>query len=390
MTSPASLLDTGRAVVAEARDDQVTFLAAAVAYYGFVSLVPLLLLTIAVGTAVGASQVADAVVGATGAFLTPTGEALVRTALENAAGRGTATVAGALLLLWSGLRLFRGLDQAFADIYGKPNVEPLLQQVADGLLVLGSIAVAVVAMAALGVALPVLSTVSVPPVVGSLLLVVVLAVVFVPVYYIFPDVELDVEEAIPGAAFAAVGWTLFAEAFRVYAGYVGDYQLYGILGAAILVVTFLYIAGIVIMVGAVLNAVLAGRTEETDEPDDEVEPPEAAPDLAEMAGDLEAIRRRLDEKTVDRDDLERDLEGYVDARVRRNHARGWGPYLVLLYGTVMTLGAFFWLGGWASVAAMVVIWLSTLGLFTLMVLFGAGLNAAGMPGKVASWVNSRR
>ena len=53
---------------------------------------------------------------------------------------------------------------------------------------------------------------------------------------------------------------------------------------------------------------------------------------------------------------------------------------MLLYGTGMTLGAFYYLdGGWA-VLAMIVIWLSTLGLYALMVIFGmvvGGLSAVG-------------
>jgi hypothetical protein len=56
----------------------------------------------------------------------------------------------------------------------------------------------------------------------------------------------------------------------------------------------------------------------------------------------------------------------------------------------MTLGAFNWLsGGWA-ILAMIVVWLSTLGLYVLFVLFGAGLSVAGVPGRVADAVRDRR
>jgi hypothetical protein len=78
--------------------------------------------------------------------------------------------------------------------------------------------------------------------------------------------------------------------------------------------------------------------------------------------------------------------------MRRGRARGWGPYLVLLYGTVMTLGAFytpFLTGGWA-VFAMLVIWLSTLGLYVLMVLVGVGANALSVPGRVRDAIGEWR
>ncbi|GAD53068.1 inner membrane protein YihY, formerly thought to be RNase BN [Halarchaeum acidiphilum MH1-52-1] len=168
------------------------------------------------------------------------------------------------------------------------------------------------------------------------------------------------------------------------------------LGGTVLPATWLYVSGTVIMGGAVLNGVLAGRTDDTEtEPDERrVETDggrtEAAPDVTALQRRVDALERELDEKTVRRDALESDLKGYVRSRVRRNHARGWGPYLVLLYGTVMTLGAFYWLdGGWA-ILAMLVIGFSTLGLYTVMVLVGVSLNALGVPGKVAGWLRSKR
>jgi Flp pilus assembly protein TadB len=98
-----------------------------------------------------------------------------------------------------------------------------------------------------------------------------------------------------------------------------------------------------------------------------------------LRADLEAFEEEIEQRTVHRDEIERDLKRYVRRRVRRGHARGWGPYLVLLYGTAMTLGAFYFLtGGWA-ILAMLVVWLSTLGLYVLMLLVGATLSVAGVP-----------
>jgi hypothetical protein len=109
-----------------------------------------------------------------------------------------------------------------------------------------------------------------------------------------------------------------------------------------------------------------------------------------LRADLEDLRADLDEKTKNRADLESDLRQYVRRRQRRGHARGWGPYLVLLYGTVMTLGAFVYLdGGWA-ILAMLVVWLSTLGLYTLMLLVGWAGAALGLPGRLLGRLRSLR
>jgi hypothetical protein len=63
---------------------------------------------------------------------------------------------------------------------------------------------------------------------------------------------------------------------------------------------------------------------------------------------------------------------------------------VLLYGTVMTLGAFFFLDGLWAILAMVVLFLSTLGLYTLFILVGVGFNALSVPAKAADAVRDRR
>jgi YihY family inner membrane protein len=383
-----------RRLAREARDAQVTFLAAAIAYYAFVSLVPLLLVALAVGTALGGERVADAVVAAVGDVLTPGGRELLTEALLGATGRGPATAAGLVVLLWSGLRVFRGLDIAVSRVYGVEAHDSVPEQLLDAVVVLGAIAAAVAASAVLLGAVPALGL-SPPGALATLALPVVLAAAFLPVYYVFPDVEVGLRAVLPGTVFAAVGWTVLARTFQLYVGAAGQFELYGLLGAVLLLLTWFYLAGIIIIVGAVLNAVLAGRTGDGDGADAEDEESTAdsdgrAPDIVALQSEVRQLRERLDERTVSRSDLEGDLRAYVRKRVRRGHARGWGPYLVLLYGTAMTVAAFAYLQGVWAIFAMFVVWLSTLGLYTLMVLLGATFNAARVPGRIVGWVRSRR
>jgi hypothetical protein len=113
-------------------------------------------------------------------------------------------------------------------------------------------------------------------------------------------------------------------------------------------------------------------------------------EVADLRAELDEFRDDVEDRTVERDAVEGDLRRYVRRRVRRGHARGWGPYLVLLYGTGMTIGAFYYLsGGWA-IAAMLVIWLSTLGLYTLMVLVGFGISILGLPGRLRDRIGDWR
>lgn len=132
-------------------------------------------------------------------------------------------------------------------------------------------------------------------------------------------------------------------------------------------------------------------------PDDSSREGGAAPDIAALEREVDELREELstfesdvEERTVDRSSLERELKGYVRRRLRRGHATGWGPYLVLLYGTAMTIGAFYYLrGGWA-ILAMIVLWLSTLGLYVMMVLVGAGISLLGLPGRTREAITDWR
>ncbi|MEF8771859.1 YihY/virulence factor BrkB family protein [Halodesulfurarchaeum sp.] len=382
------------AVIATIRESQVTFLAAALAFYAFVSIIPLALLGLALGQFVGMDRIAPIVSGGE-QFLTPEALDIVARSLADRRGQGGATVVGTLVLLWSGSRVFQGLDIAFAQVYGKSESDSIPSKLLDLLIVLGAIPAALVAGGVFGVVLPLFEWLPGSGLLSRLALLLVLGVVFFPLYYRFPDVDVTVREALPGTAVAAVGWALLATGFSVYAASLGTFHLYGILGAGLLLVTWLYLGGIIIMVGAVVNTVLAGAPSDdrrdgpkSDQRDRSAA--DSAPDIGELEREVDRLRDELDEKTVSRSNLESELKAYVRTRQRAGKATGWGPYLVLLYGTIMTLGAFYWLsGGWA-ILAMIVVWLSTLGLYVQLVIFGLGLQATSVPGRLLDVVRNWR
>jgi Flp pilus assembly protein TadB len=133
---------------------------------------------------------------------------------------------------------------------------------------------------------------------------------------------------------------------------------------------------------------LAGTISEVavdDEPDEDLEK-----QVRQLRVELAEFEEQVEERTVHRERLERELKRYVRSRARRSKARGWGPYLVLLYGTAMTLGAFYLLSDLLAVLAMLVIWLSTLGLYAVMLIVGAGLTAARLPGRARDVVSRLR
>nr|WP_303647589.1 YihY/virulence factor BrkB family protein [Haloarchaeobius amylolyticus] len=251
------------AVVALARDEQLTFLSAAIAYYAFVSLVPLVLLAVAVATSLGGEALATAVAEAAGDVLTPASQDVLTDVLTATEGRSATTVVGLVVLLWSGLKVFRGMDQAFSEVYGNGNGDSIVDQLTDAALGLAAVgAAALVALAAITV----VQLVDLPfeELLGAVFSLLALAFAFYPLYYLFPDETVEWREAVPGALFAATGWTVMSVAFNLYAGYAGATSLYGFFGAILLLVTWLYLGALVLLLGAALNAVLAGRTTNLD------------------------------------------------------------------------------------------------------------------------------
>lgn len=90
--------------------------------------------------------------------------------------------------------------------------------------------------------------------------------------------------------------------------------------------------------------------------------------------ELEGLEDHVEGRTVSKEAFEAEMKRYVRWRLRKGHVTGWGPYVVLLYGTGMTLGAFYYLEGPWAILAMLVAWLSTLGLYVVMVMLGVGIG----------------
>lgn len=246
--------------MATARDKEITFLAAAVAYYAFASLLPALLLLLVVATTVVGASFAERLVTLTSGFLTPAGQEAVTGAIADAPGAGGATVVGLALLTWSTLKVFRALDTAFLTVYGQTDTAGFGGQLRDAVLVVVGIGVGILIMVVLGVVLAALPLGPLGRLVGVLGLPGVLAIALLPVYRQFPNPPISVRQALPGTVFAAVGWTLLQAGFQLYAATATQYAAYGVIGGVLLLVTWLYLAANIVILGAIINAVLAGVT----------------------------------------------------------------------------------------------------------------------------------
>lgn len=264
MATGQTVRSVAAAAWAEFREKNVTFLAGSIAYTAFISLMPLLLFVVL------ALAVVD--VGLEGRFLalvtntvSPTIGAFIEQRFQREAnGAAGQSLLGLIVLVWGALKLFRGLDTAFETIYEADAESSFLDSVRDGLVVMGSLIVAAVALVAVTAIFSVFAR-AVPYL--GLLLPVVLAVGLVvalgPMYYVFPDTDVTAREVLPGVVVVAVGWALLQALFQVYVAVSTGGGAADLLTGVMLLLTWLYFGGVILLLGVVVNAVVGGHTDRT-------------------------------------------------------------------------------------------------------------------------------
>ena len=263
------VIGTALAVQERYKADAADPLAAAIGFFGFLSLFPLLLLSVSVAGFVlddPADQVAIAerITEAIPGFEQTVDDADGGGVQELVAGvveqRGTIGLIGGVVLLLSGLRVVNGAMMASRVVFRgevmkglAAKARQLLALVALGLLALGGVVASGIAGSGLGdlpAAMALLVSVAVTFVLDVLL--------FLGAYILLaPTAALTSRERLPGALLAAAGWTLLKVAGASYVGSQVDSAnaLYGALGGVIALLLLLYLGGRLYLYGAELSAV---------------------------------------------------------------------------------------------------------------------------------------
>lgn len=82
-------------------------------------------------------------------------------------------------------------------------------------------------------------------------------------YYLAPDAKVPFKWITPGGILATLLLFLSGAALSYYVSHVGNYgQIYGQLGAVIIFMLWLYVSGLMVLIGLEINAVVARTTEE--------------------------------------------------------------------------------------------------------------------------------
>jgi membrane protein len=237
------------ALVRTAYEEEIRYPAAALAYYAFVSFVPLLLLTFAV---TGDRLVAE-LSRTTPLFLAPQVERLVDRSLATASGRTGAALLSVFVLGWSGVNV---VGDFLAVVRRIEDTGPrrLGRRVRDGVVILGGLDVAILAVVATSALFEFPVAGPAFGLGGVVVLWSALTLAFVPVYYVPSDLVPSPRGALPGAAVAALGWTGIHTGVQFYASNAEQYAVYGVLSGVIVILTSLYLAAAVLLTGIIVNA----------------------------------------------------------------------------------------------------------------------------------------
>ncbi|MFB6207305.1 MAG: YhjD/YihY/BrkB family envelope integrity protein [Haloglomus sp.] len=256
-SSPAAARRVLGAVVEEAREERVGLVAAGLAYNLLLLAIPLALLALLALESTGKIAVAAG-------WLDRVADRPISTAqLKNTTGgeggwvRAVA-LAGAFVV-WSALRTFRSLSGVFAEVYGESTYETWTGELLEVVVVLATSVGALALVGAAALAFAVTATDTVWFVAVPVLLFGGFFLVFFPVYYVFPPVDVAAVDVLPGPLLAAAVLTLSGLGIRLYAEASVSIDLYGVVGATLLFLTWLYVGGLALLVGVVLNAVLGGH-----------------------------------------------------------------------------------------------------------------------------------
>ena len=269
-----------RHVIKLDEEKRLGLIAAGVAFYAILAVFPGIAATIALWGIVGDPGLALTQMEEFQALIPADVYALLAAqliALETADGLtlGWASLLSFGFALWSARAGVAALMQGLNAIYDAPNRSGLAHYVRALMLTLSLMGVLLVAMACIVVLPVILAFLPLGPWanLGVEILrwgigIAVLVFGFAVIYRLGPNLQGARPRLItPGALFAVVGWLVASSGFSVYLQNFGRYnEIYGSLGAVIVMLMWLFFSAYLVLLGGALNAELARARSTREEP----------------------------------------------------------------------------------------------------------------------------
>jgi membrane protein len=270
----------------EFSEDNLTDWAAALTYYGVLSIFPALIVLVSVLGLIG-NSVTEPLLNNLGTFAPGPARSIIANSIHGLAqsrgGAGILFVVGIAGAIWSASGYVAGFIRASNVIWDAPEGRPIWKTLP---LRIGVTVLMLVLLTAS--ALAVVFTGPLADRVGKLIglssvfvtvwdiakwpvLVVIVALMFSILYYSAPNVRQPAFRWVtPGGLLAVLLWIAVSAAFALYVGNFGSYnKTYGTLGGVISFLVWLWLSNIALLLGAELNAELErGRQIESGHPAD--------------------------------------------------------------------------------------------------------------------------
>jgi membrane protein len=246
--------------------DRGTHLAAMIAYFALVSLVPMIFLALAGLALVGQPDESTLLVRGLKEVLPSTSvESIVR-AVDSIRGNAAALgIIGGISLLWSSLSLFSVLESAFNIVYGQPNRSFVRGKGLAAALIVSSLLVLYVGLGIASVGMELITAYAPSVVANSVaallasLVISSIAVFFflASVYYLLTNADLRFRDVLPGAVLATLTLEVTFQALpfyvRTFEAKDTDIVSLQVFGAPLLLLIWLYLMANVIVLGAEVN-----------------------------------------------------------------------------------------------------------------------------------------
>jgi len=249
--------------------DNCLGMAAQLAYYFFFALFPTLLVMIAIASFFPVDQLIDDLIGTVGGLAPPDVLSIITGQLRKISDgeQGGLLTLGMITALWSSSAAMTAIIDTLNAAYGIQEGRPWwkVRLTAIGLTV--GVSLFILISFALVIVGPTLAEVLADrlylgqvfewtwkilqwPVVFALA-----ATAIAIVYYFAPDADQDLVWLTPGSIFATTLWLLASLGFKYYVVNMGAYtETYGAIGGVMVLMLWFYISGVVILLGAEMNA----------------------------------------------------------------------------------------------------------------------------------------
>jgi membrane protein len=264
-----------RRTKAEIKNDNLGLLAAGVSFYAFLSIIPALTALVSIYALFADPGQVEAQVDAASSVIPSDARSVLQTQLQritqsSSGSLGLGVIGGILVAIWSANKATKGLFQALSIVYDEKEERSFFRMNGQSLLMTFGMLVAalvtiflitvfpaLIGALGLGAVGETITTLARWPVLIGLVLLALAAL-----YKFAPDRDQPQWRwASPGALLATALWLVASIGFSLYAQHFGSYnKTYGVLGAVVVLMLWLFISAYVVLIGGELNAELERQT----------------------------------------------------------------------------------------------------------------------------------